>query len=170
MIVELEAVQDPSRELAGLIRRTSGRTQRLEGSQTPPRRLDSGRLRRAARFGACPMPWQISYIMRQAEKRAQQAAPANNPELRNVYRRGERMKEASSETSRWVIPGSRLFSRLQVRLGIGIVSIGSTARTEAAPLQAFVSDPGVPALFGISLQMCVYDLQPPRDNLRSQPS
>ena len=60
--------QDHGRELAGLIRRTPGRTQRLEGS----------------RFGACPMPWQISYIMRQAEKRAQQAAPANNPELRNV--------------------------------------------------------------------------------------
>jgi hypothetical protein len=29
-------------------------TQRLEGSQTSPRRLDSGRLRRASRFGAYP--------------------------------------------------------------------------------------------------------------------
>jgi hypothetical protein len=28
--------------------------QALEGSQTSPRRLDSGRLRRASRFGACP--------------------------------------------------------------------------------------------------------------------
>ena len=29
-----------------------GQTQRLEGSQTSPHRLDSGRLRRAGRFGA----------------------------------------------------------------------------------------------------------------------
>jgi hypothetical protein len=80
--------------------------------------------------------------MRQAEKRAQQAAPANNPALRNVYRlRGEQMKEASGETSRWVIPGSRLLSRFQVRLGIGQMSIGSTAGTEAAPLQALGPTP-----------------------------
>jgi hypothetical protein len=56
MILELEETAKRSRILSAN-RRLTPKDQRLEGSQTPPRRLDSGRLRRAGRFGACPMPW-----------------------------------------------------------------------------------------------------------------
>jgi hypothetical protein len=58
-----------------------GATQRLEGSQTPPRRLDSGRLRRAGRFGARATIHRICSATSAAGMCARQAAPANNPTL-----------------------------------------------------------------------------------------
>jgi hypothetical protein len=51
-----EVVQDHRGELQPYPEGRRERTQRLEGSQTPPRRLDSGRLRRAGRFGVCLIP------------------------------------------------------------------------------------------------------------------
>jgi len=89
---------------------------RLEGSQTSPRRLDSGRLRRASRFSAYRTTSRYSFeriirpksCSRRLPRTTQRAAFSHS--FRFVYTRTHRA------ANRWDVPGSRLFSDISVGL------------------------------------------------------
>jgi len=89
------------------------------------RRVDDGAMGQVETMPGGEPLWRVpknlgrfALSMRTAEKYAKQATSANGPALCSSTGRGEQINEAVGETSRWVVPGSRLLSRFQVRLTI----------------------------------------------------
>jgi hypothetical protein len=76
-------------------------THRLEGSQTSPHRLDSGRLRRASRFAIVQL-YRLAAGGSRARLHVMQFYRLSHSNCNGT--------DTMGKTSRWVVPGSRLFS------------------------------------------------------------
>ena len=111
---------------------------RLEGSQTSPRRQNSGRLRRAGRFGSYPPDLALFFS---ARVWPQISLNSRLPRTTQrvfclLVREINYSNRPRDKTSRWAIRGSRLFNSISGLHRTGKNRRDRWARAKAAPLRS----------------------------------